>query len=497
MSKRTFFLAMTAIFLIMVSTQGVCGQNKVKKVKYLGHKYNGEVNQEKIPEGTGIMDYELFTVEGNFDGNNITNPIFKNSQLHFDYNGNASYDDSGNIVLKAGGVMVNYCLIKHNWKTEYSEIKISNTQLTKDSVINTKTMNTKELPVSYEVNINLPQEINPPKIIISDIIKLTEYTYVEQIQGVSHEYKANGFIGNGLLEKSYKIQGYTDDKGRIWDLENTGASTSIKGWDVKVVYPDGSFYKGHIGTGAGNDYSDDLKILYPNGDIIEEHDGRLGLCLNNGLILLKIEKMQLKDFAKLYDSKTYPKFEIYNIHDSKGILSGLPSNKIGEILGENVFQKYTKTTERVNIYDIKGDYIGFYSGGKYATEKEAIATIQEEKKKNAEIAAKEVQAKIQTLSKIYGKTNVEAIFNNKLIVGMPIKLLINDASWVNVYKMHMYNGGESGDFKVEIMVEGKTTNGWTSGSGVYYRTYRVWVKNWKITQFRNWNKADEREFNRL
>lgn len=109
----------------------------------------------------------------------------------------------------------------------------------------------------------------------------------------------------------------------------------------------------------------------------------------------------------------------------------------------------------------------------------------------------EKQSKRQALNKKYGKTFVDAIYNCRLLVGMPIKLLINDASWVNVYKMHMYNGGESGDFKVEIMVEGKTTNGWTSGSGVYYRTYRVWVKNWKITQFRDWNKADEREFNRL
>ena len=166
----------------------------------------------------------------------------------------------------------------------------------------------------------------------------------------------------------------------------------------------------------------------------------------------------------------------------------LPLQDIYKIIKEKLLPLvYVDNDKYLSVYNGSiENYIGSVSKSGFKTKAQMDQMDKEEK-----------QSKRQALNKKYGKTFVDAIYNCRLLVGMPIKLLINDASWVNVYKMHMYNGGEYGDFKVEIMVEGKTTNGWTSGSGVYYRTYRVWVKNWKITQFRNWNKADEREFNRL
>lgn len=477
MNKRTILLGVTALFLMMGLSQSVIAQNKVKKVKYLGHKYNGEVNQEKIPEGTGTMDYELFTVEGNFDGNNISNPVFKNTQLHFDYIGNASYDESNSIVLKAGGKMVNYCIVKDEFMNTYKERQISSYKLIKDSVISTKSMNTKELLISCEVQINLPQEINPPKIIISDVLPLTEYTSKEQTQGYSHEYKAKGFIGNDFLEKCNKIQGYKDDKGRIWDLENTSVSSTLKGWDVNVIYPDGSFYKGHIGSGESHEYSDNLKIVYSNGDIIEcqKENERLSLCLNNGLVLYIIESMTIEDFAKLYSTKTYPKFKIQTIRDSKGLLKGLSSPEVGKVLEENVFKKFTDITERVYIRDDSNKYIGFYTEGKYSTEEEYIATIQAKEDKKKVEDEKALKAERDKFKSKYGFDPV--IDKIGLKVGRTAKALDAWSAWLKD------NGYYSYSFKLS------QDRGSSKCYHFYYRGERagfIWMKNDVITSV-NWN----------
>ena len=152
--------------------------------------------------------------------------------------------------------------------------------------------------------------------------------------------------------------------------------------------------------------------------------------------------------------------------------------------------RYCNGTELLNT-DGSGPYIGAYINGKYLTN----TTIEK-------ADAKKEEATRQELYKKYGKTYVDAVENGKLRVGMPWRLLINEQMkairpGISVYKMYVYNDGESGQYKVKIAVIGKTANGWGSGTGIYYRTYRIWVKNWKITQFREWTKSDEILFNRL
>ena len=106
-----------------------------------------------------------------------------------------------------------------------------------------------------------------------------------------------------------------------------------------------------------------------------------------------------------------------------------------------------------------------------------------------------------SLNKKYGKANVDAIANAKLLVGMPLKLLVDKdmvyiRQGITVYKMYVFNDGESGQYKVQMYVyTGYNNPDGTPNVGTL--TYRVWVKNWKITQFRNWTNNDEREFNRL
>lgn len=469
MSKKVLLSAIAILFVMIGTPQSVMAQNKVKKVKYLGHKYNGEVNQDKIPEGSGIMDYEVFTVEGNFDGNNITNPVFKNSQLHFDYIGNASYDESNNIVLTAGGKIEHYCIYVDKWSSTVKEVKASTIELTRDSVINAKSMNTKELTVLYEVPLNLPEEVNPPHIIISDVLKLNEYSYSEQVLGTINKYTAKGFLFNDLLEKSNNIQGYKDDKGRIWDLKNTGVSTSLEGWDVNVVYPDGSFFKGHTGTGYGNDYSRNIKIVYPNGDVLKEQDGYLSLCLNNGLFLSEIEDMRIEDFAKLYNSKIYPEFEISIITDSKGLLSGLSSQEIGKVLEEKVFQKCANNSGSVLIRHKNGESVRFDTK-RHATENEIYAANQAEESKKEAAKEKALNAEINKFKSKYGFD--PTLIKAGLKVGKKITTVNAWNDWLNSH------GYENYSFKLS------QDRGSSKCYRFYYRGEQAgffWVKNDVIT----------------
>ena len=141
---------------------------------------------------------------------------------------------------------------------------------------------------------------------------------------------------------------------------------------------------------------------------------------------------------------------------------------------------YSRDKELYNTEIAGRTYIGCIQNGVYKTKGDIIKDAQKEELANR-----------QELNKKYGKPNVDAIINKRLLVGMPINLLIDNKgmSWINAYKMYWYNGGESGQIKVEFVI--------TKDTGIYYRTYRVWFKNKKITQFRDWTKADEREYNRL
>ena len=105
---------------------------------------------------------------------------------------------------------------------------------------------------------------------------------------------------------------------------------------------------------------------------------------------------------------------------------------------------------------------------------------------------------INTLVKKYGKSSVDALNKNTLCVGMPIAMLL-EMPHIKVYKMYVYNGAESGQFKVEIMYKGTAYSGMAAApsAGIFFKTYRIWVSNSKITQFKEWTNADEREFQRI
>ena len=99
------------------------------------------------------------------------------------------------------------------------------------------------------------------------------------------------------------------------------------------------------------------------------------------------------------------------------------------------------------------------------------------------------------LVKKYGKANTDkwtfAIADHKVCVGMSIKFLVEVSPNVILHKMRVFNGGADGQYKVEMIYEGTYRN----EPGIFYKNYRIWVSNYKITQFKEWTNADERDWN--
>lgn len=285
-----------------------------------------------------------------------------------------------------------------------------------------------------------------------------------------------------LEEWAKRIQIAEEDIQKYIDEKNKNAVAQKEEDNGKEINPDQTYYRDRGDWQIVNpEYTmmgigEHVKITFKGENyriILYDNGGSAGEELINGK----------KDKLYIYGSKGYNSNNI-------GIFGAesLPLQDIYKIIKEKLLPLvHVDNDNYLSVYNGSTDnYIGSLSKSGFKT-KAQMNQMDKDRE----------QAKRQALNKKYGKVYVDAINNNKLMVGMPIKLLINDATWVNVYKMYMYNNGESGQFKVDILVEGTASNGWSSGAGVYHRTYRVWVKNWKITQFRNWTNADEREFNRL
>ena len=423
MKNKTLLFVVTVLVLMMGTTQNA--QAQWKNCTYLGHKFYGEV-QEKKPKGEGVMLFnckswnykgEFFTVKGNFDGNIITNPRFINSQLEFIYqDGKAYYDESNNIILKPGGRIRHYLP-----QADHVSIGIygkrffedNGIELTKDSVINVECMYTNKLLIIDEVNTGLPQELNPPHFIVSHILKLGEYeprneSEDEKTLGRPRFYtprnysapllinpprevkKAKGFLWDDDFEEKisyFKVHGYKDEIGRIWDV--------ITHDNFRVIYPDGSTFKGDLFTNNGEIRIGNVsfKIVYPNGDIFEKNI----FTLNNGLNIYDTGSFSLgvKEFVRLNDSKTYPNIVVLRIRDDKGILSGLSSPEVKRVLDETVFHKFP---HKVNEVRVLGHNSGYYRDGRYISDEEANAAkaAAEEKESKAQ------QAEIDKFKRKYG-----------------------------------------------------------------------------------------------
>lgn len=497
MSKRSLFF-LTCLFFMICTPQSTMA--KVKKVVYMGHNYKGEVNNNKEPEGEGRMGFgDLanggFVLNGLFNLNTVTNGTIDESIVKL--RGTFVFDESNTVILKAGGTL-SYVIIQvneYNRTDKEGEREITDTISSDLRISQEYFQNLKTCEVTYSIKpTDIERELNPPtEFLVKQILPLKKYSEYSKI--TQKYYDQIGFVDLSEAErKQLRISNFTDNQGRKWDYHYTGTTAT----EYTVTYPDGSYASNTTNGKVINPNqtyylnSGDWQIVNPEyymmgigknvkitfkGEnyriILYDNGGSAGEELING------EKDKLYIYGSKWENSNY--IGIFGV-------DSLPLQDIYKIIKEKLLPLvYVDNDDYLSVYNgSKDNYIGSLSKSGFKTK---VQMNQMDKDRE--------QAKRQALIKKYGKVYVDAINNNKLMVGMPIKLLINDASWVNVYKMYMYNNGESGQFKVDILVEGTASNGWFSGAGVYHRTYRVWVKNWKITQFRNWTNSDEREFKGL
>lgn len=499
-----------ALCLSLSTTQNVLA--KEKKVTYMGHTYKGEVDNNKVPAGSGwigIGKYwtdEGFTLFGDFKENNVENGSIEKEYVKLA--GTFVFDESDCVTLKKGGTITYkiVSVIYGNWQnTKVGEREESKT-IPSDLKVDINYFNDlKECEVSYAiVPEDIPSILNPPTLIGKLKLSLGKYKYQNNNNGPY--YDANAFLESSDKDKNHSnVYDYEDGEGRKWSytVNKDYINSSSPVYDYTVTYPDGSYY-----SHKAEKYSADRwKINYPNGDVFESTtNGEWIITLKNGIQICTGGPKSAGEFVKYNNSKTYPTFS--DAHDKviipTSLTDGLNSSQIANLIKEQILsvvplKRETNMISHVTRFEndrFREDetIIGTYREGKYESKKEKIS------KDNAATAAQEKKNR-EYLIKTYGKTYYDAICQGKLLVGMPIGLCIDSRiPWATVYKMHYYNDGESGDVKIVIYVTRKNiANGWggTLESGVYTRTFRAWLKNHKITKFRDWNNMDQLEFNGL
>ncbi len=172
--------------------------------------------------------------------------------------------------------------------------------------------------------------------------------------------------------------------------------------------------------------------------------------------------------------------ELYQKAADQGLVSAQKKICNCFFVGEGVQRNLNKAREYAKMIAESGDP----EGNKY------LSSIDNEIN-----TIKGVKQKINNHINKYGRASVEAWMNNKVIVGMSIKFLLECPN-VTLYKMRVYNNGADGQYKVEIVHSGTAYSGMAAApsAGIFYNNYRIWVSNYKITRFKEWTNADERDW---
>ena len=255
-------LAMLAIMMVAV----VMPQDAVakdKKVKYHGHQYKGAVDKNKVPAGNGVMFVGELRINGFFDDHSAKNAevhCFGGSSPDAWFSGTITYDDSDNIVLKAGGtISINYYSDKYDLQD--GKAKVSQETLTEDRIVNSNTFGPKSIKLPYTFKPVLYGGFdNSPSFTIDYTLTSQRYEYYSS--SYRRKVSAIKFIDLTQKEKEEKLQvvtNYKDEKGRIWNYKSSR--------EYSVKYPDGSFLTYHYPQNSGEDIT--WEIHYPDDKILK------------------------------------------------------------------------------------------------------------------------------------------------------------------------------------------------------------------------------------
>ena len=234
--------------------------NKVKKVDYLGHKYKGQVNADKIPDGKGYITVGDFYIAGIFEGSTVSEAtVSKTHGDGADFLGTVKFDASNQIELKAGGVYV----VPYRNYFNTKERLVTRDTLRQDKIVDSDSFEPSSASVIREVfPSKMSRSLNPPSSFYIKVpLRKGEYT----IYGSPEKHI--GFIEDDCMDERrnvekelFKINKFKDNQGRVWDYERgERAGRSVAFVSYKVTYPNGNYYSHE------DERFDQWKINFPDG----------------------------------------------------------------------------------------------------------------------------------------------------------------------------------------------------------------------------------------
>ena len=377
MKKNSILMLVMTLIMALGMSQGVMA--KEKKVKYLGHNYRGEVNDQKVPAGKGVMNVHGLMIEGVFSDHSVTNAeVWRTTYMgtsNTTFSGTITYDESENIVLKAGGVISTkyYQGDYHNSLESLEPYYIKETTK-EDRVVNSNSLEPKELALPYDLIIKNSdyQQLNPPVFKASYTVGLTHVNNCK-----SQAIDMDVFCTTKYPER-ISVKNYKDDKGRIWNYSVIKKEGYRDKEDFYVKYPDGSYIK--------KNYDDaySWEILYPDGkkivfSTIEKRDnryyistidlGKLKLFTKGlgGYEILPIFTNNLGKNSFCIDAScNLGSYEYdYYIKSDSIDLQKLSDKEMQKLLTEDLLPYFKK--------DVKIEKIGYYKDGKYTSLRQETA----------------------------------------------------------------------------------------------------------------------------
>ena len=415
MNKKTFILSFVALIIALGISQSVMA--KEKKVNYLGHNYKGEVNDKKVPAGKGMMNVHGLMIEGVFDDHSVSNAIVWRTEYlgasNTIFSGTITYDESENIVLKAGGVIATkyyYSRPKYRGSLQDKEPDYAKETLKEDRIVNASTFETKELTLSYNVRMDVGQVLHhvknmlhSPNLCASYTVEMSHANYYKGRVDMDVFATIEHYYEDKLIEP-IEVEDYKDSEGRIWEYtaEPKGSDYLIAE-KLIVKYPNGSYLEYE----NKEDYSPKFvywEIHYPNGKIVETKWSESGSGLVYDMGKFKIEqKRGIRDFEFM---------EIFakNVNKEKFIAPlswniSITSDSIDfEKLSNSETEKFIREEVIPYIEDGTSKYVtyttpnGKFKEGVFTSNKQAAAA---EAKRAAEKAAV-INKSIASFKKKYG-----------------------------------------------------------------------------------------------
>lgn len=277
MKKKSILMLVMTLIMALGMSQSVMA--KEKKVKYLGHNYKGEVNDQKVPAGKGAMNVNGLMIEGDFSDHSVTNAeVWRTTSMgtsNTTFSGTITYDESENIVLKAGGVISTKYYFSDGRRYDGFHLKDKEPDYVKetleeDRIVNSGSFEPNKLIIPYNFRqendiFGDVKDLNVPTLCASYTADLTHAVYykgnkvdMDVFAAISH------YNYNDELIEPIEVEGYKDNEGRVWDY--IAKPQRFEG--IRVKYPNGSYLAYEVDR-YNNKKTIAWGIHYPNGKIVK------------------------------------------------------------------------------------------------------------------------------------------------------------------------------------------------------------------------------------